>query len=153
MHRDSKSKDNFVHKVINHFADDHRQVFFFSDVSHLLKTTRNCLANSYAHKKSRQLWCNGSPLSWQPIMELYEKNKGQISPAGGGLFKVKLKYEHVHLNLEKHELKKYCYPYRTANDDRLKWLAVDFIGYLDNWNKSVMERDGFSEEEKKKMFT
>uniref|UniRef100_A0A1X7V2N3 C2H2-type domain-containing protein n=2 Tax=Amphimedon queenslandica TaxID=400682 RepID=A0A1X7V2N3_AMPQE len=51
----------------------------------------------------------------------------------------------------KHKLKKYSYPYRTANDDRLKWLAVDFMGYLDDWSKSVMERDGFSEEEKKKM--
>uniref|UniRef100_A0A1X7V0R5 Transposable element P transposase-like GTP-binding insertion domain-containing protein n=1 Tax=Amphimedon queenslandica TaxID=400682 RepID=A0A1X7V0R5_AMPQE len=124
-----------------------------------------------------------------------------MSPAGGGLFKVKLKYEHVHLNSYsklrvdlasqvlsetvscalkednhaklakfveyfdhffdclnvtsisggKHKLKKYSYPYRTANDDRLKWLAVDFMGYLDDWSKSVMERDGFSEEEKKKM--
>uniref|UniRef100_A0A1X7VIT5 Transposable element P transposase-like GTP-binding insertion domain-containing protein n=1 Tax=Amphimedon queenslandica TaxID=400682 RepID=A0A1X7VIT5_AMPQE len=50
-----------------------------------------------ASLKDKRL-CNGSPLSWQPIIDLYEKNKGQMSPTGGGLFNLKLKYEHVHLN-------------------------------------------------------
>ena len=57
IHRDSRK--NLVHKVKNRYADEDRYIFFFSDVPHLLKTARNCLANSFAHQKTRQLWvCN-----------------------------------------------------------------------------------------------
>ena len=39
---------------------------------HLLKTTRNCFANSYYHRKTRFLWKNGCDISWQQIVSLYE---------------------------------------------------------------------------------
>ena len=45
-----------VYKTINPFSDEPRPLFFFSDVPHLIKTTRNCWANSFAHTKSRTLW-------------------------------------------------------------------------------------------------
>ena len=44
------------YKVKNHFAEQERDIHFFSDVPHLLKTARNCLANSFSHTRSRKLW-------------------------------------------------------------------------------------------------
>ena len=32
-----------------------------------------------------------------------------------------------------------------------QWLEKDFLGYLDDWEKSVKERNGFTDEEKKRM--
>ena len=45
-----------VYKTGNPYSDDSRPHFFISDVPHLIKTTRNCLANSFAHSRSRTLW-------------------------------------------------------------------------------------------------
>lgn len=42
LHGDGKQ---MVHKVVNPFAPDGREIFFFSDPPHLLKTTRNCIAS------------------------------------------------------------------------------------------------------------
>ena len=42
-----------THKTRNPFAD--RNLYFFCDPPHLLKTARNCLSNSGAHSKSRNL--------------------------------------------------------------------------------------------------
>ena len=52
MHGCSKE---LTYKATNIY-DQSRPVFFISDVPHLLKTTRNSWANSYAHKNSRKLW-------------------------------------------------------------------------------------------------
>lgn len=41
------------YKTPNPFAD--RDVYFFSDVPHLLKTARNCFSNSFAHSNSRNM--------------------------------------------------------------------------------------------------
>lgn len=46
----------FVYKCPNPFSDDDRDVYFICDVPHLIKTTRNCWSNSFAHKYSRGLW-------------------------------------------------------------------------------------------------
>ena len=51
MHGSSKG---LTYKATNIY-DNSRPVFFISDVPHLLKTTRNSWANSYAHKNSRKL--------------------------------------------------------------------------------------------------
>ena len=32
-----------------------------------------------------------------------------------------------------------------------QWLEEDFLGYLDDWEKAVKERKGFTDEEKKRM--
>ena len=62
-------------------------------------------------------------------------------------------------------------PYRSVNDIRLtvcklqlkcihmyciayvfmQWLETDFLGYLRNWEESVKKRDGYTDEEKKRM--
>ena len=46
----SKS-DKLVHKVRNIFSRDNHDIYFVSDPPHLIKTIRNCLANS-----KRKLW-------------------------------------------------------------------------------------------------
>ena len=51
--------------------DPTRNIYFISDAPHLLKTARNCLANSGSHKKSRSLWNNGKHISWMHLVELY----------------------------------------------------------------------------------
>ena len=45
-----------VYKTANIYSVESHPLFFISDVSHLLKTTRNCWANSFAHSQSRTLW-------------------------------------------------------------------------------------------------
>ncbi len=49
MHRAEKG---IVYKTKNPF----REIYFVCDVPHLIKTTRNCWSNSFAHKHSRALW-------------------------------------------------------------------------------------------------
>ena len=44
-----------TYKTPNPFCQD-REIFFFSDVPHLLKSARNCWANSFVNKYSRALW-------------------------------------------------------------------------------------------------
>ena len=51
----SSSSGGVVYKTRNPFCED-RYVYFICDVPHLIKTTRNCWSNSYAHKNSRALW-------------------------------------------------------------------------------------------------
>ena len=47
----SPSHGSFTHKVPNPYSTDGRDLLFFSDPPHLLKTVRNCFAS-----KSRALW-------------------------------------------------------------------------------------------------
>lgn len=46
--------DAFTYRAKNKFAPE-RDIYFFSDVPHLMKTTRNCVENSGSHLKSRNL--------------------------------------------------------------------------------------------------
>ena len=46
------------YKTVNPFSSCSRELFFFCDVPHLLKTARNCFSNSFAHSKSRNLQVN-----------------------------------------------------------------------------------------------
>ena len=48
-----------------------RNVYFISDVPHLLKTARNCFSNSYSHRNSRALWRNGKSISWLHVKDLF----------------------------------------------------------------------------------
>lgn len=45
-----------IHKTKNIYSPDDRDLYFFSDVPHLVKTVRNNWENSGWNKKSRQLW-------------------------------------------------------------------------------------------------
>ena len=48
--------EGFVFKAHNVYADEERPIFLFSDPPHLIKTVRNCWANSYGHKFIRKLY-------------------------------------------------------------------------------------------------
>lgn len=63
------------HWTKNPFNDDNK-VYFFSDVPHLLKTTRNCLENSHWNKNVRKLELDGQFISWKHLVDLYEEDLG-----------------------------------------------------------------------------
>ena len=48
-----------------------RNIYFFSDAPHLLKTTRNCLFNSDSGKRTRHMWNNDNYMLWDHIAKLY----------------------------------------------------------------------------------
>ena len=48
-----------------------RNIYFFSNAPHLLKTTRNCLFNSGSGKRTRYMWNNGNYMLWDHIAKLY----------------------------------------------------------------------------------
>lgn len=93
LHRKRGTPTNeLVYKTTNIFSNDQKDIFFFVDPPHLLKTIRNCFANPIRH-----LWCNGSEIRWKYILDLYLRNTGQITETPGLSLVPKIKYEHVHL--------------------------------------------------------
>eukprot|EP00731_Ephydatia_muelleri_P032664 Em0024g208a len=58
-----------------------------SNPPHLKKSVRNCWSNP-----KRRLLCNGMPISWDHLKELYTKNRAQADDTG-----LALKFEHIHL--------------------------------------------------------
>ena len=49
-----QQKKTEQHKTHNHYRAG-QELFFISDVPHLLKTARNCFSNSFSHSKSRSM--------------------------------------------------------------------------------------------------
>ncbi|CAB4007562.1 Hypothetical predicted protein [Paramuricea clavata] len=71
LHADLIEPDvEVVHYTPNLFAPS-RNIYFFSDAPHLLKTTRNCLFNSGSGKRTHSMWNNGKYLLWEHIAKLY----------------------------------------------------------------------------------
>lgn len=64
--------NDFIHFTENPYSDDNRRIYFISDVPHLIKTTRNCFCNSYAHKNTRKMWKDGKDISWLHLLRLFE---------------------------------------------------------------------------------
>ena len=58
MHK--HNEDEIVYKSPNVFSKEKRDIYFFSDVPHLIKTVRNCWENSFAHKFTRALEVHNS---------------------------------------------------------------------------------------------
>ncbi|XP_070545584.1 uncharacterized protein [Ptychodera flava] len=93
LHRQHNApRDTLVYSTVNPFASEPRKLFFISDPPHLIKTARNCFANSYSHKRSRRMWRNHKDISWLHIVNLYEQQSA-------GLYRtvMKLTRSHVHL--------------------------------------------------------
>ena len=44
------------YRTVNFYSPYDHSLFLFCDVPHLMKTTRNCWANSFGHTRSRKLW-------------------------------------------------------------------------------------------------
>ena len=82
-----------TYKTLNMFAAEPRNIYFFADPPHLMKTARNCLAKSGAGKSSRLLWNDGMTMLWSHISDLFYEDLDcglKLLP--------KLKYDHVKLN-------------------------------------------------------
>ena len=57
MHKAASKPQEVVYKTLNPFSEeDKRDIFFISDVPHLIKTSRNCWENSFGHSHNRALW-------------------------------------------------------------------------------------------------
>src|SRR6218665_1914478 len=65
--------DETSHKTRNLYASDNRDIYFISDPPHLLKTARNCFANSFAHSNTRHMWYN-QDISWSHVVRLYDEH-------------------------------------------------------------------------------
>lgn len=63
---------NVTYRIRNVLADDEeRFIYMISDGPHLLKTARNCLANSLSGRCTRNMWNNGNYLTWNHISKLF----------------------------------------------------------------------------------
>ena len=58
-----------TYRTLN-MAEEERYIYFISDPPHLIKTARNCLANSLAGRCTRSMWNNGNFLTWNHISKL-----------------------------------------------------------------------------------
>ena len=73
MHKtlDGDSQESVVYRAKNLFSKDERYIYFFADVPNLMKTTRNCLANSGSGRTTRLLWNDGLHILWSHISQSY----------------------------------------------------------------------------------
>ena len=72
LHADLVEPDcgDVINYTPNLFAPS-RNIYFFSDAPHLLKTTRNCLFNSGSGKRTRYMWNNDNYMLLDHIAKLY----------------------------------------------------------------------------------
>lgn len=77
MHESQDKSCAYTYVTKNLASGTGRPLYFIIDPPHLVKTIRNALANSSAHRKSRDLWKNGESLSWKIIELVYDLTKGQ----------------------------------------------------------------------------
>ncbi|KAJ1521769.1 hypothetical protein ONE63_003404 [Megalurothrips usitatus] len=77
MHTPRSHDSDVVYDTMNLFAD--RVFYFFSDVSHLLKTLRNNFYSSgHGPRHTRRLIKNGQDIVWKTIVDLYDSEKNNI---------------------------------------------------------------------------
>ena len=113
----SAKKTEKVHKIRNPYSIDGSYIYFISDVPHLIKTTRNCWANSFGHSYKRAIYnyvgksisvivhvcinctnhavllqINGKHISWEHLCRLYNRRT-----ASGLTRTTKLTREHIAL--------------------------------------------------------
>ena len=89
--------DELCHKTEN-ICTKWRNIYFFSDAPHLMKTTRNCWANSGSGHCKRYMWNNGKNILWTHLSQMFYDEL-----AIGGL-KVLPKITQQHIQLTP------CYP-------------------------------------------
>ena len=74
LHPSARDDGEPVNAMPNPFADDDRLIYFISDAPHLLKTARNCFANSQSYQMSRMMWNDNQPILWTHIVKLFEEH-------------------------------------------------------------------------------
>ena len=70
-----------------------KYIYFFSDVPHLIKTSRNCLENSVPGEGKRYMWNDGNYILWRHITDLYYTDL-----QSGGKTCPRLTVDHIKLN-------------------------------------------------------
>jgi len=70
------TKSGLMYSTVNKAAP-HRQLYFMSDVAHLLKTIRNCLHRSKLANGKRCMEKGGEKMVWQTIVDLYNAKKDE----------------------------------------------------------------------------
>ena len=70
-----ESNDQVPYKTVNLVAP-WRYIYLLSDPPHLVKTARNCLANSGGGTFSRFMWNENKTLLWQHIIQMYSSEDG-----------------------------------------------------------------------------
>lgn len=78
MHTPLTTGLDVVFDTVNFCSPDRRPLYFISDVSHLIKTVRNCFHNSgQQEKKTRCMQLNGEFIEWKTIVRLYHTSKNK----------------------------------------------------------------------------
>lgn len=124
-----------------------------------MKTARNCLYVSGSGACSRLMWNDGQHLLFWHIADVFYKDQTfalhvlpkltleHISHLGTAEFcrmmnlffdctNVRSTTEHIH------KKNQFIKPYTSLNDDKFDWLLNVFLGYLENWRKSTLDREG-----------
>ena len=74
MHANFTDTDSdVVYKVKMFFSED-RYIYFISDAPHLIKTARNCLANSGSGRCTRYMWKDGLFILWNHIVRIFNED-------------------------------------------------------------------------------
>ena len=55
-HKVNSTQQGVTYKVLNPYTSENRDIFFISDVPHLIKTVRNAMSNSFGHNNARAMW-------------------------------------------------------------------------------------------------
>ena len=73
MHGDGSE---VCYKTKNPYTSEDRNIFFMSDLPHLMKTTRNCWSHSHSHGNTRDMW-----VCFQMCIHIYvERNPSPPPP-------------------------------------------------------------------------
>ena len=75
MEEDINPDVDITYRTDNLFSDDKRFIYFFSDVPHLIKTARNCLANSGHGRCTRYMWNDDHYLIWNHIADFFYEDQ------------------------------------------------------------------------------
>ena len=69
-----------TYKVINKYSSNNRWLYFFCDVPHLVKTTRNCLSHSFLSSSRRSMMVNSALISFfYPLILLFSFMENLLS--------------------------------------------------------------------------
>ncbi|KAL5478057.1 hypothetical protein EMCRGX_G024933 [Ephydatia muelleri] len=139
----------FVNEVLN----PHSLNRYISDPPHLIKTTRNCWSRN-------KLWCNGKDISWNRLKDLYLVDN-DINTAAPRLRLVPKLTEVLSATIAKairttrgfevEETVKLIENFDKFFDCLNIEMASDFTDYIEQRNKSVKSRVGYSDKQKKSM--
>ena len=84
--------EDVVYHTKNIYSAQNRFIYFFADVPHLMKTSRNCLSNSGSGRATRYMWNSGFFVLWSHITQIYDEQL-----LSGLKFIPKLTADHINL--------------------------------------------------------